>query len=78
MYSAVGGMKIANEGEKDIAVVTGANEVVHTNWQTVNITRPLSSARPTCLQETGVLFGAYNIERGQETPFGVEDNVYFP
>ena len=31
MYRAAGGKKIANQGEKDITMVTGANEVVQTN-----------------------------------------------
>ena len=81
MYAAAGGKTIANEGEKDITMVTGTNEIVQTNWQTVDITRPLSSVRQICLQGNRVLFGAqggviYNIESGQETPFGIEDNVY--
>ena len=33
-------------------MVTGANEVVQINWQTVDITRPLSSLRKICLQES--------------------------
>ena len=37
MYTA-GGKKIANEGEKEITMVTGSNKVVQTNWQTVDIT----------------------------------------
>ena len=49
MYTAARGKKIANEGEKDIPMVTGANEIVQTNWQTVDITRPLSSVRQICL-----------------------------
>ena len=40
MYTAAGGKKIANEGEKDITMVTGSNNVVQSNWQTVDITRP--------------------------------------
>ena len=78
MYTAAGGKKIANEGEKDITMVTGTNEIVQTNWQTVDITRPLSSVRQICLQGNRVPFGAqggviYNIESGHETPFGIED-----
>ena len=81
MFTAAGGKQIANEGEKDITKVTGANEIVQTNWQTVDIARPLSSVRQICLQGNRVLFGArggviYNVESGQETPFGIEDNVY--
>ena len=62
-------------------MVTGSNKVVQTNWQTVDITRPLSSVRQICLQGNRVLFGAqggviYNIESGEETPFGTEDNVF--
>ena len=81
MYTAAGGKKIPNEGEKHIKMITGANETVQTNWQTVDITRPLSSVRQICMQGNRVLFGAqggviYNIETGKETPFGVEDNVY--
>ena len=81
MYTAAGGKKIANEGEKDITMVTGGNEAVQTNWQTVDITRPLTSVRQTCLQGNSVLFGAQggnicNVESGQETPLGIEDNVY--
>ena len=81
MYTAAGGKKLANEGEKNIYVVTGDGEAVMTNWQTVDITRPLSSVRQICLQGNRVLFGAQggviqNIETGKETPFGVQDNVY--
>ena len=81
MYTAAGGKKLANEGEKDICMVTGDGNTVMTNWQTVDITRPLSSVRQICLQGNRVLFGAQggviqNIETGKETPFGVEDNVY--
>ena len=80
MYTAAGRKKIANEGEKDITVVTGSKNVVQTNWQTVDITRLLSNVRQICLQGNRVLFGAqggviYNIEGGHETPFGIEDNV---
>ena len=62
-------------------MVTGANEVVQTNWHTVDITRPLCSVRPTWTQGNRVLFSAqggviYNNESGEETPFGIEDNVY--
>ena len=35
MYTAAGGKKIANEGEKDITMVTGSNNVVQMNWHTV-------------------------------------------
>ena len=81
MYTAAGGKRIANEGEKNLQMVTSANEVVQTNWQTVEITRPLSSVRQICLQGNRVIFGAnggviYNIATGNETQFGVEDNVY--
>ena len=81
MYTAAGGKKIPNEGEKHLQMVTNANEVVQTNWQTVDITRPLSSVRQICMQGNRVIFGAhggviYNIETGHETPFGIEDNVY--
>ena len=69
-YTAASGKKIANQGEKDIAMVTGAKEVVQASWQTVDITRPLSSVRQICLQGNRVLFCA------QETPFGIEDTVY--
>ena len=64
------GKKIASQGEKDITMVTGAKEVVQASWQTVDITRPLSSVRQICLQGNRVLFCA------QETPFGIEDTVY--
>ena len=48
MYTGAGGKKTANQGEKDITRVTGTNEIVQTNWQTVDITRPLSSVRQIC------------------------------
>ena len=62
-----------------MTMVTGTSEFVQTNWQTVDVTRPLSRVRQICMQ--GVLFGAqggviYNIESGHETPSGVEDDVY--
>ena len=83
MYTAAGGKKIANEGEKDITIVTGTNEIVQTSWQTVDITRLLSSVRPISLQGNRVVFGAqgrviYNIESGHETPFGIEDKCLRP
>ena len=58
MYTAAGGKRIANEGEKDITMVTGSNKVVQTNWQTVDITRALSSVRQIRVQGNRVLFGA--------------------
>ena len=78
--TAAGGKKIANEGEKDITTVTGSYNVVPTNWQTVDITRLLSSVRQICLEGNRVLFDAEggvinNIESGQETPFTIENNV---
>ena len=62
-------------------MVTGSNNRVQTNWQTVDITGPLSSVRQICLQGNRVLSGAqggviYNNESGQETPFGIKDTVY--
>jgi hypothetical protein len=80
-YTAAGGKRIANEGEKNLQMVTINDDVVQTNWQTVDINRPLSSVRQICLQGNRVLFGAqggiiYNIETGKETPFVVDDNVY--
>ena len=81
MYTAAGGKKLANEGEKDICMVTGDGHAVMTNWQTVDITRPLSSVRQICMQGNRVVFGAQggviqHLESGKETHFGVEDNVY--
>ena len=81
MYIAAGGRKLANEGEKEICMMTPDGEPVMTNWQTVDITRPLSSARQICMQGNRVVFGAsggviQNLESGKETPFGIEDNVY--
>ena len=49
MYIAAGGKNIANEREKDITMVAGGKNVVQTNWQTVDITGPLSSVRQICL-----------------------------
>ena len=43
MHTLAGWKKIANQGEKENTMVTGANEVVQTKWHTVYITRPLSS-----------------------------------
>ena len=81
MYTAAGGKKLANEGEKEICMMTPDGEPVMTNWQTVDITRPLSSVRQICMQGNRVVFGAsggviQNLESGKETPFGIEDNVY--
>ena len=80
-YTAAGGKRIANEGEKHLAMVTNDGAEVATTWQTVDINRPLSSVRQICLQGNRVVFGAtggviLNLETGHETPFGVEDNVY--
>ena len=81
MYTAAGGKRLANEGEKEILMVTPDGEAVTTNWQTVDITRPLSSVRQICMQGNRVVFGAsggviQNLETGKETAFGIEDNVY--
>ena len=62
MYTAAGGKKIANEGEKDITMVTGASEIVQTNWQTVDITRPLSSVRQICLEGNTECFSVLKVE----------------
>ena len=64
------------EGEKDIAMVIGANEVVQTNWQNGR------HHQTACQCEADLLAGEqsavwYSIESGHETPFGIEDNVYF-
>ena len=72
---------MAGEGEKDVCMITGDGNAVMTNWQTVDITRPLSSVRQICLQGNRVLFGVQggvitNIESGKETHFDVEENVY--
>ena len=81
VYTAAGGKKLANQGEKDICMMTPDGEAVMTNWQTVDITRPLSSVRQMCLQGNRVVFGAqggviHHLETGKETHFGIEDNVY--
>ena len=62
-------------------MVIKANKLVQTNCQTVDITTALSNVRQICLQGNRVLFGAQggitcNIDKRQETPFGIEDNVY--
>ena len=62
-------------------MVTNDSEVARTSWQTVDITRLLSSVRKICLQGNRVVVGAqgdviYNITSGEETPSSVEDNVY--
>ena len=81
MYTAAGGKRLANQGEKDIFMMTQDGHAVSTNWQTVDITRPLSSVRQICMQGNRVVFGAQggviqHLESGQETHFGIEDNVY--
>ena len=81
MYTAAGGKKLANQGEKDICMITPYGQPVMTNWQTVDITRPLSSVRQIYLHGNRVVFGAQggviqHLETGQETHFGIEDNVY--
>ena len=43
LYTAVRGKKIGNEGEKDITMVIVSKGVWQTKWQTLDITRPLSS-----------------------------------
>ena len=78
MYTAAG-KKIANEGGKDITMVTGSNKVVQTNWQTVDITRPLSNVRQNCLQGNRVLFGAQiqlQYWKRRRDSVRHEDNVY--
>ena len=54
MCIATGRREIANEGEKEITLVTGSNNV----------------------RTQGGVVLLYNIESGQKTPFGIEDNVY--
>ena len=80
-YTTAGGKKIKNEGEKNLSMVTEMGEMVGTNWQTVDITRPSTSVRQICQQGNRVAFGAQggvilNLETGKETHLRVEDNVY--
>ena len=62
-------------------MMTASGDVLGTRWQTVDITRPLSSVRQICAQGNRVVFGAgggviCHLESGMETPFRLEDNVY--
>ena len=64
-------LRCSRREEKDITMVIGANEVVYTYWNTVDVTRPLFTVRQICLQGSRVLFGAKggvmcNIENGHE------------
>ena len=81
MYTAAGGARIPNQGEKHLDLVTLEDVPVQTAWQTVDINRQLSSVRQICLQGNLVIFGAHggvimSLETGRETHFRIEDNVY--
>jgi len=80
-FSAAGGKTLENLGEKTLGMVTGGGADTVGTWQMVEVVRPLNSVRKVCKQGNRVLFGAeggiiYNIESGEQIPFGVEDEIY--
>ena len=80
-YSAAGGKSLDNLGEKRLNMVTDQGASTSGTWQMVDVTRPLNSVRQVCKQGNRVVFGynggiIYNIQTGEEIPFGVEGDVY--
>ena len=80
-YNAASGKSLSNLGEKCLHMVTEEGKHTRRTWQIADISRPLSSVRQICKKGNKVIFGMYggviqNLETGDETHFGVEDNIY--
>ena len=80
-FNAAGGKSLPDLGQKDVRMVTNEGVDTTTSWQMVDITRPLTAVRQVRRQGNRVIMGLYggviqNIETGQETYFGVEDEIY--
>ena len=80
-FAAAGGKALHNEGEKVVSMVTGQGKQVNTEWQVVEVSRPLMSVNQICRKGNIVVFGEYggyimSLHDGSQTPFGVEDDVY--
>ena len=61
--------------------ITNQGKQVNTEWQIVEVQRPLMSVHQICQKGTVVVFGEsggyiLNLADGSQTPFGVENNVY--
>ena len=74
------GKSLSNLGEKCLHMVTEECKHTRGTWQIADISRPLSSVRQNCKKGNRVIFGMYgrviqNLETGDETHFGVEDNI---
>ena len=80
-FAAAGGKSLPNEGEKRVPMMTNQGRQVTTEWQVVDVTRPLMSVHQICAKGNVVVFGEsggyiMSLSDGHCTPFGVEDNVY--
>ena len=74
-----GGKPLVNEGENVIQALIREGRNVSTTWQVVN--RPLMSVLQICQHGNIVICGqdggyVINLNSGETTHFGVEDNVY--
>ena len=79
-YNAASGKSLSNLG-KCLHRVTEEGKHIRGTWQIADISRPLSSVRQICKKGNRVIFGMHggvtqNLETGDETHFGVEDNIY--
>ena len=82
-YAAAGKNRkpLQNEGEKTVPAVTSQGKQVSTEWQIVDVARPLMSVHQICKKGNIVVFGEaggyiMSLSDGSQTPFGVEQNVY--
>ena len=79
--AAKNGKPLVNEGEKVIPAVTREGRAVTTQWQVVDVSRPLMSVHQVSQRGNIVVFGEnggyiMSLADGSQTHFGVEDNVY--
>ena len=79
--AAKGGKPLANEGEKVVSAITREGREITTQWQVVEVNRPLMSVHQICERGNVVVFGEHggyimNLMDRSLTHFGVEDNVY--
>ena len=80
-YNDASGMSLSNLGEKCLHMETEEGKRTRGTWQIADISRPPSSVRQICKKGNRVIFGMYggviqNLETGDETHFGIEDNIY--
>ena len=79
-YQSASGTKIANEGEKELQVVTEDGIEAEATFQVADVTRPLSAVSKICDKGNMVVFtqegGFIQNGMGHRTFFRRENNVY--